>query len=310
MQDRVLDRRDLREGGRWSRRQRLKNTLIYGLLRALLAVADRLSPAVLLAAGRTLGRIAHRVLPGLRARARRELALAFTLSEARALARDTFLRAGENLAWCLLLRRKRLRALDVVSVPEASRRTLDDALSEGRGVVFVSPHHGPFELVAAAIAELGYRPAVVVRESYDPRLDPIVDGHRVARGLEVIHRGKRSASRRVVRALRSGRIVGFLPDLGGRVSCVAARFLGTERPFAIGPQRIASRMGAPLVVGTLSRKSDGFSLSIERAPDGTALRMTQCVAELFDAAIGASPADWPWMAARSLEPRASVRAAS
>jgi Kdo2-lipid IVA lauroyltransferase/acyltransferase len=296
-----LNRRDLREGGRWSAPQRLKNGLIYRTVCILLAVADRLPSRVLLGTGRKLGSLAYRILPALRSRARRELARVFTRSQASELARSTFVRAGENLAACLLLRRAGVRALDLVEVPRASREILGAALAEGRGVVFVSPHHGPFELVAAAVAELGHRPAVVVRESYDPRLDAVVDRHRLLRGLEVIHRGKASAPRTILRALRAGRIVGFLPDLAGRVSSVPARFLGADRPFAVGPQRIACRKRAPLLMGTLRRTERGFLLDITRAHASAAADMTRCVVSHFETAISASPADWPWMAARSCE---------
>jgi lauroyl/myristoyl acyltransferase len=93
---------------------------------------------------------------------------------------------------------------------------------------------------------------VVVRESYDPRLDPLVDSHRHQRGVEVIHRGRPGAAFRIVRVLRQGRPVGFLSDLGGRVARAPTHFLGWVVDMPIGPTFIAVRTRAPLLVGTLS----------------------------------------------------------
>lgn len=291
--------RDVRLGGRWSAGQRLKNWLIYLSVRAALAIVDRLPSALLVKLGALVGSLAHATCPALRRRASDNLALALPDLDARVLARRSFVRAGENLAVCLLLRRAGVRARDLVELPADSVAILERALAEGRGVVFVSPHQGPFELVAAAVAELGHRPAVVVRESYDPRFDPIVDRHRVGRGLEVIHRGRPGAAARILRALRERRIVGFLPDLAGRVRRQTVPFLGAPRAFAVGPQQIADRARAPLLAGLLERDGRRFSLRIERIEGSGATEMTLCVASAFDRAIRAEPEDWLWMAASS-----------
>ena len=294
-----LDARDLRSGGTWSRSQRLKNAAIYRLVRLLLAIADRVPQAVLLALGRALGAAAHHLLPAARRRAEENLRRALAVAGAQVLARRCFVRAGENLAICLLLRRQKVRALDLIDVSDGALACIDRALARGRGAVFVSAHLGPFEALAAAVAELGRPATVVVRESYDPRLDPIVDRHRVERGLGVIHRGAPGAATKIVRALKQNRLVGFLPDLGGRVPSQHVRFLGSERKFALGPQRIARRAGAPLLIGVLSAAAPGRSqlrLEVqELSSNQDDAEMTQCVADALSAAIVALPEHWLWM---------------
>jgi KDO2-lipid IV(A) lauroyltransferase len=299
----------VRLGGRWGPLQRLKNAGWLLAARAALAVADRLPVRWLLAAGRALGRLGALVLRGPRARAAEQARLALGVDDPRRFARDCFVRAGENLAWSLLLRRRGLRALDLVEVDADARRTLGSALGEGRGVVFVSAHLGPFELIAAAVAELGLSPAVVVRESYDPRLDPLVDRHRLERGVEVIHRGRPGAVRRIVRALDAGRPVGFLPDLGGRVQSVPVALLGQPVQLPVGPARIALGRRCPVLIGTLSRAPSRavgmgaaaapFRLRVERlAGEPCEARMTQRVADALGEAIRRAPAEWLWMAPR------------
>ena len=302
--DAALDARDLRRGGTWTLPQRLKNFGIRLTLALLVWIADRLPPRVLLAVGRLLGRACYRPLRSKRAVTLDNLERCLPSADAAALARDVFVNAGQNLSWSLLLRRPRVRALDIVAVDHGSRRALREALETGRGVVFVSAHLGPFEAVASAVSELGHEPAIVVRESYDPALDSLVDAHRSSRGVEVIHRGAPGAPARIVRALRRGRPVGFLPDLGARVASVDAPFLGRTLDAPVGPQRIALRMGCPVVVGCLEAAPDDapapFNLRIEPVStdyvDEQAL--TRRVIGRIAAAIERSPAHWLWMAPR------------
>jgi KDO2-lipid IV(A) lauroyltransferase len=286
--------RDLRTGGRWTPLQSAKNALVRSAIRVLIALGDRLPEAWLLALGSAAGRWAARVLPSRRELVERNFTRVAGSDVPPALVRSCFESAGRNLALCLLARRADVRVLERVEVGHETRAVLDRALAVGRGVVFVSAHLGPFEWVAAAIAELGYRASVVVRESYDPALDPIVDAHRVARGLDVIHRGDRHSGVRIVRALRRGRAVGLLPDLGGRVESVGVHFLSARVDVPVGPARLAHRTGAAIVVGTLEPLGpDRHRLrleSVEAGPDERAT--TQRIMARLEAAIRRTPEQW------------------
>lgn len=332
--------RDLREGGSWTRTQRAKNALIRRSVIAQLWLADRLPEAWLLAALGWVGSLTYWLSPKLRGRARRNLSAAGLNPK---LASQVFRNAGQNLGRCLLLRRSGGVA-SKVDVDPASQQTLRHALAAGRGVVFVSLHLGPFELIAARISELCATPpsaaspatstseapvtppaaggggpspvssapraSIVVRESYDPGLDALVDAHRAGRGLEVIHRGKPGSAHKILRALKRGRAVGFLPDLGGRVRSTRVTFFGQQIWLPVGPQRIAQRTGAPLLLGFLVpavadqriRPSDQrFSLVISElsraepeSADG-APRLDAAVAQGLEQAIRRAPEHWLWM---------------
>lgn len=296
--------RDLREGGSWTRPQATKNALIRWLVRVALAATDRVPAPFLLALGRALGRSVRVLSPRLRRVARSNARRALPEDAADAAASACFERVGENLALSLLLRRKETRAEDWVRVAPDSESALRSAIAEGRGVVFVSAHLGPFELVPAAVRELGLEAAIVVRESYDPSLDPLVDAHRRGRGISVIHRGRPGAALRIVRKLREGAPVGFLPDLGGRVPSLSLPFLGVPFPFPIGPQQIALRARCPLVLGTLQRVTSAlprFELLIERVETtGTLEAVSLRLARGIEARITrrGSEGDYVWMAPR------------
>jgi KDO2-lipid IV(A) lauroyltransferase len=287
---RSVSLRDVRHGARWTRAQALKNDGILLFARAALALCDRLPARSLVALGRATGRLL--------AMATKTRASATPEAD---LARTSLPRLGENAALCLLLRRPGVRALDWVEVLDSERTQFERVLARGRGAIFVSGHVGPFELLPAAVAELGLRPAVVVRESYDPRLDRLVDAHRHTRGIDVIHRGHASAATRIVRALRAGQPVGFLPDLGGRVPSLGVPFLGETRAFPLGPQHLAQRLGAPLLVGALRRQPTSsnprFRLTLDEVDTGGSLeQLTERVAQRLGALIAEEAADFPWMA--------------
>lgn len=292
-------RRDRREGAEWTKAQRLKNRLIRAALHAALVLVDRVSQPALLAIGRVLGRAATVALPRARRIAEVRAARCMPRDSARRVASESFVRAGGNLARCLLLRRPMVRALDHVRVTDVARRVLAESLAAGDGAIFVSAHVGPFEAVAAAVAELGYDPAVVVRESYDPGLNELVDHHRRRRGLLVIHRGSPRAPFAIVRALRAGQPVGFLPDLGARVPSVELPFLGELVAFPIGPQLVALRTGAPVLIGTLKPSTEpgpAHELLLERLdPESDLMKLTHRVANALERAIMSAPEEWLWM---------------
>jgi KDO2-lipid IV(A) lauroyltransferase len=295
----AVGRADRRFGQAWTRRQSVKNWALRGLVRALLGAVDRLPARLVVSLGAPLGRLAKRVLPRALATARARVQACSNVPIALDVAETCFARAGRNLAACALLRRAGVRAESLVSIPAGSLEVLTLALSKGRGAIVVSAHLGPFEVIPARLAELGFSPAVLVRESYDPGLDEVVDFHRSSRGIEVIHRGKVGAALKVVRALRNGRPVGILPDLGSRaVPTLPARFLGRTVAFPIGAQQIARNVECPLVAGTLKRAPDGapFELLFEEIDQAGSLEhVTQRVADALAKAVRRSPEEWLWM---------------
>ncbi len=287
---------DLREGGAWSTRQRLKNALIYAAVRASLAVATRLPRAALALVCRALGAAAWMLLPRERARARARLEAGTGGPVAGARVRRAFRCAALALADTLALLDPRERAGRTLSIGPEDRAAFRDALDEGRGVVFVSAHLGPWERLAALLAEEGFPVATVARESYDPRLTALYDRLRAPRGVRSIYRGLRGAAGAIARELRAGRAVGFLVDLPARVPCATVRLFGVDADMPRGAARIALARGAAVVVGTCA---PGSRVRIRRiatsdlspGPDGEHALLLRLAGEL-DARIAALPEAW------------------
>ncbi len=239
---------DVREGGTWTPRQRLKNDVVHALVRALLAVALSMPRRVRRAACKALGFVAYVVLTRTRRVVEARLAAGLGTPDPRA--RQAFVTVAEMLADTLDLLRPDERAGQRLSLDPASRRVFEEALAEGRGVVFVAAHLGPWERMAALLVEEGFPVATVARESYDPRLTELYERLRRPRGVRSFYRGRRGVAVSIARELAQGRAVGFLVDIPARVPSITRRLFGEEVPIPVGPARIALARRAALVVGT------------------------------------------------------------
>ena len=292
--------RDVREGGRWSRWQRLKNDALFFLARVALGAVRPLGARGLAALGRALGRLVHAAAWPLRARARRNLGRAMPAlgrRERDALARASFVALGEHVGEVVASLRE---ATTPLPFDEASRSLLREALAEGRGVVLPSAHLGPWERLAATLVAAGFPLTAIVRESYDPRFDGIVGAARRRAALETIPRGAPGAATRIVRVLRAGRVLGVPMDLRTRAASIPAPFFGRPAQTAVGPARLALRTGAAVVVCTVERHPEarGLAVTCTRLPiahvrDEVAL--TALINAELERRVRTAPELWLWM---------------
>lgn len=95
------------------------------------------------------------------------------------------------------------------------RELIDAAHEHGRGIVFLTPHMGSFEVTAQAYAEhytASHGPITVLyRPARKPWLRPLVDTARGRTGLATAP-ATLAGVRQMIRALRRGEAVGLLPD--------------------------------------------------------------------------------------------------
>ena len=269
---------------------------------ASLAGASRLGPGQRNELGRWIGRLVEGLWTGGRQRARARLHAAFG-EAVPVTAREVFESLGEDLATSMILLDARARASDHVPVSRRGVEVLREARARGRGVVFVSAHLGPMELVAAAVAEEGFAVSTLARESYDPRFTALYERLRAPRGVRTIYRGKSGAELAVARALRRGEVVGFPMDFVGRgMPAVGCRFLGEDAQLPVGPARIALRTGAQIVAGTVApRTGGGMVVTVEGvdtedlAREDRSKALTERLAEVLERRIRELPSHWPWM---------------
>ena len=292
---------DVREGGSWTPRQRLKNDALHALVLGVLAIVRRAPRGLVAALGRGLGFVAWALLARERGLVRARLAAGLGYPATGRRVRAVFLAAGDMLADTLALLDPLERAGRTMEMDATSHAVFRAALAEGRGVVYVAAHLGPWERMAALLVEEGFPVATVARESYDPRFTALYERVRAPRGVRSIYRGRPGAATAIVRELRAGRAVGFLIDLPSRVRSIRAPLFGVEQRVPVGAARIALARGAAVVVGTpvAARGGGRRGLLVERiitddlapgpAGEGTlTLRLTRAL----EARIAARPEAW------------------
>jgi len=177
-----------------------------------------------------------------------------------ALARETFRNFGKYLAdffWFTGPRAGLLAGL--VHVSDRSRLQLDRALAGGRGVLGVTAHLGNWEAGPAVLAGMGMKVNAVVMPMEDRRTDRLFQARRRSRGINVISIG--SAARDSVAALRRGEIVALVGDRDYTRHSARFEFMGAPASFPVGPAKICSLSGAPILAGFLVRvANDSFEM--------------------------------------------------
>jgi KDO2-lipid IV(A) lauroyltransferase len=285
---------DLREGGRWTRSQRAKNDLLWAASWVALACVSVFPVAALRAMGRALGRFAWVLFPSARRLAEQNVAHALPDRDARALVRRTYLNLGAHLGDAVAMLDER-HTLVPLPFEEGSREVLDEAVREGRGVVFASAHLGAWERVAASLVAAGLPLTVVAREPYDPRFMQIYEKLRGGRAVRAIYRGAPGAGAGLLRTLRRGEVLGIPMDLASRVPSIEAPFLGRPAKTAVGPARLALRTGAAVVVGTPAREGRVIRVTRVDASAADEVVLTTRINDELSARIRAMPEEWVWM---------------
>jgi KDO2-lipid IV(A) lauroyltransferase len=125
-----------------------------------------------------------------------------------------------------------------------------EALSRGRGVIFMTAHFGAWELSSFAHAVYGYPLRFVVRPIDNPRVEELISHYRTLSGNIPIQR--RSATRDILKALRANEAVGILFDQNTtRSEGVFAEFFGIPAATTPSIALFALRTGAAVVPGFL-----------------------------------------------------------
>lgn len=147
---------------------------------------------------------------------------------------------------------------------EINRRTTAEGLENistfldaGRGVVFVTPHIGSYDVAGAWLASFGWRIIAVAEELEPPELFELFRSLRGSVGVEVLPAGKGSTARALLSGLRAGAAVGLVADRDISGSGIEVEFFGERTLLPNGPAVLALRTGSPLVVGALYQRPGG-----------------------------------------------------
>lgn len=147
---------------------------------------------------------------------------------------------------------------------------VEQAIAAGRGLVFLTPHLGSFEVTAQSYAErFGARLGpitVLFRPARKPWLRPLVEGARRRTHLDAAP-ATLAGVRQMIRALRRGEAVGLLPDQ------VPPYGLGVWAPFFGRPAytmtlaaRLVQQTGAAVLLAWGERLPGGAGYVVHVTP--------------------------------------------
>ncbi|HNI86052.1 MAG: lysophospholipid acyltransferase family protein [Rubrivivax sp.] len=189
---------------------------------------------------------------------------------------------------------------------------VDAAYAAGRGVVFLTPHLGCFEITAQGLAEryhARYGPITVLyRPARQAALAQVVETARRREGLDTAPTTL-AGVRQMIKALRAGRAVGLLPDQ------VPPEGQGLWSPFFGQPAytmtlaaRLIQQTGAvPLLVwGERRPRGQGYDLHFRALAEPLADELAPAVAQInreMERLIRECPTQYLWGYGRYKQPR-------
>lgn len=178
---------------------------------------------------------------------------------------------------------------------------MEDHLRAGRGVIFVTPHVGNYDMAAAWLAGRGWRVVAVAEELEPPAVYDLFVELRRSVGVEILPHGRVSTAAALLRALREGAIVGLVADRDISGSGVEVEFCGEKTYLPAGPAVLAYRTGAPLAVGALYQRPHGryhgvllppIPVEKSRASAEEIQTLTQRVARDLETLVRRAPGQW------------------
>ena len=289
---------------RWSKTQVLKNTLIYLVLRVIVAIMQKLPWFCLQILAQLLAPIAYLIASKERQVALKNLEMA--LPELSPAQRETITRKMfQHLA---------LSVMEIIQIdrffttkkplqlkPE-HRKLFEQALAQGQGVIAVTGHIGNWELLAQFLVKEGIPMVTIARPTYDPRLTKWLDTVRSQYGLEVIWRGENSVSREMIRTFRDNKILALLMDQDTRVQSVFAPFFGRMAYTPSAAAVLALRFNAPIILGWSHREENGHEFYFERIDppatkdqDIAKTELIHLLNQKLESAIRRKPEQWVWL---------------
>jgi len=172
----------------------------------------------------------------------------------------------------------------------------------GKGAILALPHMGTWEVAGIAAQTFGLPVFFITGHQKNPLADAWMNRMRGVTGIETIRRDA-SVLKKVIRNLRSGKVLAMLTDLRSKTPGLPVNFLGKQANLAAGTGMFARQAGVPVYPVILRREGwighswvikDPIFPDPERDKHEDWLRIVQYVADLFDEAVRESPEQFFW----------------
>lgn len=180
------------------------------------------------------------------------------------------------------------------------------ALDAGRGVIFLTPHLGCFEIIAQIVA-VKYPVTALYRPPRKEALKPLMEQTRARRNLTLAP-ATLGGVRMLLKALKKGEVVGLLPDqVPSNGEGVWADFFGTPAYTMTLPAKLQQMSGAPIILAYAERMPRGRGYVIrfvrfEEAWGETVEQQARAINVAMEKLIARCPAQYFWSYARYKTP--------
>ena len=194
---------------------------------------------------------------------------------------------------------------------------LQQAYAAGRGVVFLTPHLGCFEMSAQAVARrwgATHGPITVLyRPARQPWLAKVMETARNRPGMQAVPTTL-AGVRQIIKALRRGEAVGLLPgQVPPEGQGLWAPFFGRDAYTMTLAVRLAQQTGATVLLVRAERLSwgRGYVVHLEPMPEPLGDALDAAVLQInraMEHVIRQCPQQYLWGYARYKQPRVEVSA--
>jgi KDO2-lipid IV(A) lauroyltransferase len=258
--------------------------------------------SVLHALGAALGWLVYLASPSYRRRLRSNLQLAGYEQHLRAAIAESGKAIVElPFVWCA----EQARVTRHVTMEnwELVQRQLDS----GKGIVFLTPHLGCFELTAQQVS-LRVELTVMYRPPRKSALKPLVEGARARRHMHLAP-ATLAGVRMLVKALRGGQPVGVLPDqVPQEGEGVWAPFFGRDAYTMTLPAKLAQLGKADVLLVYAERLPRGRGYAIRFVPfegelSGTQAEQAASINRAMEQLIALCPSQYFWSYNRYKRPQ-------
>lgn len=281
--------------------------MLYKALMIFSRLVRFLPYGALLFLGRILGNLYYVFVRKQRERAVAQMipALGISEAEARKIVRASFVNLARNM-------------LDIFYMPNLNERNLSQfieidhlermraALDEGHGVVVLTGHIGTWEWLSAAFTLNGMPVTAIAKLQPNQEYSRALDDLRATIHVEIFNRGT-SELLAAGRALKKGKILGFLADQDAGPGGAFLTFLGKTASTPMGPAVFARKFNSPVLPAFIIRQPNGRHLvKIFEAmhfedtgdTDGDLFRFTEKMTRILEQVIRENPTQWLWFQKR------------
>lgn len=281
--------------------------MLYKTLMLLSYLACRTPRKLLLAVGWVLGNLYYLLIPKMRRRAVEQMMPALQIDErtAKKLVRASFINMAHNVLDILAMPMLNEQNLsDYIEIDHLER--MEEALAEGRGVVVLTGHIGCWEWLSAAFTLNGMPVSAIAKPQPNIQYTRVLDDLRATIHVEIFSRGT-SELLAAARALKSGRILGFLADQDGGPGGAFIDFFGRPAATPLGPAVFSRKFKSPVLPAFILRQPSGKHKvvigEIMRCPktgdtDRDLYEFTVQMTAIVERIIRENPTQWIWFQRR------------